>query len=259
MKFWRPEARRAPDRRQAAAIAVGVVALVAAVMSFRHQAGVAAGHGESAWSSKLFPLSVDGLIAAGTIALVSKDQALRWARIAVGLGIAMSVWANIGLSGVSPFAAEVAVKGWPPVALVVAVEVLGSMARERKPTENKATPEPASQPAPAQEPVSQPRMPVPAKPEPAPEPKPAPAEPVPEPIAAPSNKAAPRRGQALLPPPAVAGLLDTPPADVMAAILAGASADELVSQFPDVKPYRAKQLVKRHRASSNGHNAEEAG
>lgn len=64
-----------------------------------HQYELAADHGESALTATLLPVSIDGLLLAGTLAIL--DSARRqagnaWAaRITVGLGVAMTMWANI--------------------------------------------------------------------------------------------------------------------------------------------------------------------
>lgn len=121
--------------RWATVIAVSVVGLVAAVMSFRHQFDLALGHGESPLTARLLPLSVDGLLMAGTLAVLDasrKGSGARWARLTVASGIAMTIWANVyhGLAWGVP---GVLVSAWPPVALILCVEVLAGMLRNTAP------------------------------------------------------------------------------------------------------------------------------
>ena len=65
---------RVPIRRRlltaARVLATGVIALIAAYVSYWHMAGVAARYGEETISAHLLPLSVDGLIVIGSICLV---------------------------------------------------------------------------------------------------------------------------------------------------------------------------------------------
>src|SRR6266700_5383362 len=79
--------------------AVASVGLAAAVLSYRHQFELAAGHGESALTAKLLPISIDGLLLAGTLAVLDasrRQTGNAWAaRVTVGLGVAMTMWANI--------------------------------------------------------------------------------------------------------------------------------------------------------------------
>jgi hypothetical protein len=112
--------------------AVAAVGLAAAVLSYRHQYELAAGLGESALTARLLPVSIDGLLLAGTLAVL--DAARRkagnaWAaRITVGLGVAMTMWANI-VHGLGYGWAGTVISGWPPVALMAAIEVRARMVR----------------------------------------------------------------------------------------------------------------------------------
>ncbi len=85
--------------RWATVSAVASVGLAAAVLSYRHQFELAAGHGESALTAKLIPISIDGLLLAGTLAVLDasrRQTGNAWAaRVTVGLGVAMTMWANI--------------------------------------------------------------------------------------------------------------------------------------------------------------------
>jgi hypothetical protein len=112
--------------------AVASVGLTAAVLSYRHQFELAAGHGESALTDKLLPISIDGLLLAGTLAVLDasrRQTGHAWAaRITVGLGVGMTMWANI-VHGLAFGWTGIILSGWPPVALMAAIEVLARMVR----------------------------------------------------------------------------------------------------------------------------------
>lgn len=112
--------------------AVAAVGLAAAVLSYRHQFDLAANHGESAVTAKLLPISIDGLLVAGSLAVLDasrRDTGHAWpARMTVGLGVAMTMWANI-VHGLGFGWAGIVLSGWPPVALMAAIEVLARMVR----------------------------------------------------------------------------------------------------------------------------------
>lgn len=84
-------------------------------------------HGESGWTARLVPLTVDGLIYASSMVML--DSARRrtpvpaLARWLLGLGVAATLAANVahGL-GQGPIGAAVA--AWPAVALVGSYELL---------------------------------------------------------------------------------------------------------------------------------------
>lgn len=115
--------------------AVASVGAVAAVLSYRHQYELALAHGESALTARLLPVSIDGLLLAGTLAVLdaSRRGHRAWAaRITVGLGVAMTMWANI-VHGIAFGWSGIIISGWPPVALIAAVEVLARMLRSPAP------------------------------------------------------------------------------------------------------------------------------
>lgn len=115
-----------------------VVAAVAAYSSYAHQRHFALDGGADQVSAALWPLSVDGLVVLASLGLVRAraDQARRarltlW--LAFLLGVAVSLAANIAAAptlGWQP----VLVAGWPPLALLLAVElVVHSRARDTTP------------------------------------------------------------------------------------------------------------------------------
>jgi len=105
-----------------------VVAGVAAYASYIHQREFALQGGADTVSASLWPLSVDGLLLLATVGLL-KPSGLhtRRARGAVwsafSLGIAVSLAANIAAAPVLEWK-PVLVAGWPPVALLLSVELL---------------------------------------------------------------------------------------------------------------------------------------
>jgi Protein of unknown function (DUF2637) len=113
--------------RWSTAFAVLGVAAVAAVASYEHAYDLVRAHGETGWTGRLVPLTVDGLIYASSMVML--DSARRkvpvpaLARWLLGLGIAATLAANVahGL-GHGPVGAAVA--AWPAVALVGSYELL---------------------------------------------------------------------------------------------------------------------------------------
>jgi hypothetical protein len=106
-------------------VAVLLVAVVAAVASYEHMRALAVVAGEG-WRSWLLPISVDGLAVAASMTMLVRRRAglpaggLAWVALLLGLGASMA--ANVA-------AAEPTVEGrlvaaWPPVALLLAYELL---------------------------------------------------------------------------------------------------------------------------------------
>ncbi|MGP4048481.1 DUF2637 domain-containing protein [Streptomyces sp. 2A115] len=105
-----------------------VVAGVAAYASYVHQREFALQGGADTVSASLWPLSVDGLLLLATVGLLKPSGAdTRRARGAVWsaflLGIAVSLAANIAAAPALEWK-PVLVAGWPPVALLLSVELL---------------------------------------------------------------------------------------------------------------------------------------
>ena len=105
-----------------------VVAGVAAYASYEHQRRFALHGGADPVSAALWPLSVDGLMVLASLGLLSTHyratRRARWSvRLAFGLGIAVSLAANVAAAPVLAWQ-PVVVAGWPPFALVLAVELL---------------------------------------------------------------------------------------------------------------------------------------
>lgn len=120
-------------------VAVGVVAAVAATVSFEHMRELADRSGEG-WRSFLLPLSADGLIVAGSLVMYVRSRSgekagfLPW--LALLGGLAVSVAANVGTALLPPLgepvpeAVRMAVAGFSPVALIVAAELLMQLVRQ---------------------------------------------------------------------------------------------------------------------------------
>ena len=105
-----------------------LVAAVAAYSSYAHQRDFALTGGADHISASLWPLSVDGLVILASLGLVKSRQGLAvrgklalWG--AFLLGIALSLVANIAAAP-SPTWQSVLVAGWPPLALLLAVELV---------------------------------------------------------------------------------------------------------------------------------------
>lgn len=107
------------------------------------------GGGADATSAALWPLSVDGLLVLATVGLLKFGHAAsRRVQVAVWssflLGIAVSLAANIAAAPTLAWQ-PVLVAGWPPVALLLAVELLAHRSRTHEhgetepaaPTENR--------------------------------------------------------------------------------------------------------------------------
>lgn len=143
--------------RWSTAAAVIGVAVVAAVVSYEHAYALVHAHGETGWTARLIPLTVDGLIWASSMVML--DSARRGQRVPalarwlLGLGIAATLAANVahGL-GHGPIGSAVA--AWPVVALVGSYELLMMIIRgvqqprmsANVPTEADASPIPPIDP-----------------------------------------------------------------------------------------------------------------
>jgi Protein of unknown function (DUF2637) len=119
----------AADRviRWTTAVAVVGIAAVAAVASYEHAYALVSAHGESAWTARLAPLTVDGVIYASSMVMLdSAHRGLRVPRLArwlLCLGITATLAANVA-HGLGRGLAGAAVAAWPAVALVGSYELL---------------------------------------------------------------------------------------------------------------------------------------
>jgi hypothetical protein len=158
--------------RVLAALAVLAVAVVAGWVSFGHIAALALAHGYSPATSRMLPISVDGLIVAASLALLT-GSAPRLSRSGLALGIVATLAANVAAGAqFGPVGALASV--WPAVAFVVASEILLKMLRVTRETPQAST-EPGTvsdlpvvdpDDVPGIEPVSVPASTVPTPPTP---------------------------------------------------------------------------------------------
>jgi hypothetical protein len=133
----------AADRiiRWTTAGAVVGVAAVAAVASYEHAYALVQAHGESGWTGRLIPLTVDGLIYASSMAML--ESAWRnaplpaLARWLLGLGIIATLAANVA-HGLGHGIIGAAVAAWPAVVLVGSYEFLMMIIRSAQ--MHRATP-----------------------------------------------------------------------------------------------------------------------
>ncbi|NYI95108.1 hypothetical protein HNR12_001385 [Streptomonospora nanhaiensis] len=103
-----------------------LLAAIAAVVSYAHMFELALRHGEPAWRAGLFPLSVDGMIVAASMALPAdarqgrRGGVLPWALLVVGS--AASLAANVAVA--DPTLWSRVIHAWPSFALMGAYELL---------------------------------------------------------------------------------------------------------------------------------------
>ena len=105
------------------------VAAVAAYASYQHQRDFALAGGADLTTARLWPLSVDGLLVLSTAGLLrdgrrATGRARYILRAAFAAGIVVSLAANIATAPSMAWA-PILVAGWPPVALLLAVELVG--------------------------------------------------------------------------------------------------------------------------------------
>lgn len=105
---------------------VVLLAAIAAIVSYRHMHELVVRHGETAWTAAVLPLSVDGMIAASSMALLadsrqgSRSGILPWALLVAGS--AASLAANVAVAEPTPVGRLIA--AWPSFALIGAYELL---------------------------------------------------------------------------------------------------------------------------------------
>jgi len=105
--------------------AVLLVATVAAIVSFEHMREVADRAGEQ-WRAWLLPLSVDGLVVAASMVLLTRHRAglpggrLAWSALLGGVGASLA--ANVAAA--EPATTARVVAAWPALAFAVAFELL---------------------------------------------------------------------------------------------------------------------------------------
>ena len=119
----------AADRiiRWTTAVAVIGVAAIAAVVSYKHAGDLVQAHGETGWTARLIPLTVDGLIYASSMVMLNSarrgERVPALARWLLGVGIVATLAANV-THGLGHGIIGAAVAAWPAVALVGSYELL---------------------------------------------------------------------------------------------------------------------------------------
>lgn len=128
--------------RAARATSTSAVAAVAAWSSWSHMVHVALRYGERPEVAYALPVSVDGMLIVASAAMVEDKRADRKvrtsARLAFWVGVVASVAANIDAA--KPHLGARIVAGWPALALLLVVEMLGRGGRRRPEAEVPAKP-----------------------------------------------------------------------------------------------------------------------
>jgi len=99
---------------------VGLLALIAGIVSYLHMHMLVALHGQPGWVAVLTPLSVDGMIVAASTTLLSDSRSgsrggvLPWALLVVGS--VASLAANVAVA--EPTVTGRVIAAWPAVSLV---------------------------------------------------------------------------------------------------------------------------------------------
>jgi hypothetical protein len=121
--------------RFVAGLAVLAVAVIAGIVSYSHIDALALAHGYSPDTARLLPLSVDGLIVASSLVLVTEARALRPAPLLARAGLWIAITATLSanvLHGVAYGPVGALTNAWPGVAFILASEILlGQMRRAR--------------------------------------------------------------------------------------------------------------------------------
>lgn len=115
-------------------VCTALVALGAAYASYRHGREFAFRHGADEVTASIWPLIVDGLLTMSTIELWKTGDRShgRWAAwTAFIFGISLSLCANIGTAP-EPSVFAIAVAACPPLALLLAVELLNRALKRRR-------------------------------------------------------------------------------------------------------------------------------
>jgi hypothetical protein len=121
------------------ALAVLAVAIIAAIISYRHAYELVRSHGESGATARLVPFTVDGLIWAASMVILDANRRNRpvppLAAWSLGVGIIATIGANLA-HGLDHGPIGALVSAWPAVALVGSYELCMLVIR---PARNSAT------------------------------------------------------------------------------------------------------------------------
>lgn len=124
-----------------------LVALGAAYVSYRHGRTFALQHGADESTASMWPLIVDGLLTTATVELWKPGDSNRshgrWAAwLAFFFGISLSLCANVGTAP-EPSVFAITVAACPPLALLLAVELLNRALKRHRAENMNGTTEPA--------------------------------------------------------------------------------------------------------------------
>ena len=121
--------------RRMAAAAVLLVAAIAAVISYVHIERLAVTHGQTALAAYLLPLSIDGTVAAASLAMLRAARAglgtPRLARFMLGLAVAATLASNVAYGARFGITGSL-LSGWPAVAFIGSAELAIGMARRAR-------------------------------------------------------------------------------------------------------------------------------
>ena len=121
--------------RRMAAAAVLLVAAIAAVISFVHIERLAATHGQSALAAYLLPLSIDGTVAAASLAMLRAARAglgtPHLARVMLGLAVTATLASNVAYGARFGLTGSL-LSGWPAVAFIGSAEMAIGMTRRAR-------------------------------------------------------------------------------------------------------------------------------
>ncbi|MFB4308950.1 DUF2637 domain-containing protein [Actinomadura sp. GTD37] len=114
------------------ALAVVAVAVVAAIISYRHAYELVHSHGESGVTARLVPFTVDGLIWAASMVILDASRRKRPAPLLAKWSLAVGPVATVGANvahGLNHGAIGAMVSAWPALALVGSFELLMTLTR----------------------------------------------------------------------------------------------------------------------------------
>jgi hypothetical protein len=115
--------------------AVLLVAAIAAVVSFVHIQHLAVTHGQTPFAAGLLPLSIDGTVAAASLAMLKAARAGQgtpfMARAMLVLAVGATLAANVAY-GVPYGLTGALISGWPAVAFVGCAEISIGMSRRSR-------------------------------------------------------------------------------------------------------------------------------
>ncbi|GAA4514044.1 hypothetical protein GCM10023191_082040 [Actinoallomurus oryzae] len=118
--------------RVTTALAVMAVAVIAAVISYRHAYELVVAHGEAGLTARLVPLTVDGVIWAASMVMLDANRRHQpvpaLAKWSLGVGIVATIGANL-VHGLGHGPVGALVSAWPAVALVGSYELLMALIR----------------------------------------------------------------------------------------------------------------------------------